>query len=125
MTTTKQQQVRAYVDDSRIVIQAPYRLKDTIKALPGARWNALRRQWSVPATPGAARAVVEALTSHGLRYTEEFHAFISQAQVCEMIKELPKSQLPPIPLTKTKPWHHQTQGVWFMAKIFGDKVQNG
>ena len=99
----------ATLDGDRIRLATPFRLKDLVKSLPGARWDAARKTWSVPATPAAAGAAVEALTPHGLEPTEPIAALAQAAVAGIAIKAAADGELTPA-RSRTTPWHHQTQG---------------
>ncbi|MDY7011569.1 MAG: SNF2-related protein, partial [Planctomycetota bacterium] len=115
-TTTRTDEVSATIDGDRIRIKTPYRLKDVVKALPGARWDAKSRTWRVPATPAAALAVVKALNEHGPHIDEDIHAM---AETCIRAEEIKDAEsLPPIPITKTHPWKHQVEAFWFVAELW-------
>lgn len=50
--------------DDRIVVISDYRLKDNIKAVPGARWDVHRRIWTIPRTWPACLALRAELGSY-------------------------------------------------------------
>ena len=104
-------QCSASIDGQRIRLATPFRLKELVKQLPGARWDAAARVWSVPATPSAAAAAVAALTPHGLSAEQAILDMAAQLAAAKGIKNAVEGdgQLAPPPLTQTKPWHHQVQ----------------
>lgn len=57
---------RVEVQGGRIIIHTPYELKDVVKAIPGARWDAASKTWSVPSSPMSAVSVFTALRPYGL-----------------------------------------------------------
>lgn len=99
------------IQNNRIQIQAPYALKDQVKALPGARWDPKLRIWHVPATPAAAKSICEFRDKFLPSIDpipDEILALAKKACICEFIKQSKK--LKPPPSTKIKPWKHQIQG---------------
>lgn len=120
---TQEQSVSAVIDGDRIRIRTPYRLKNLVKTLPGARWDAKTKTWHVPATPAAAMAVIKALNVHGVSADKDIHTMAETYVRAEEIKDA--ESLPPIPITKTHPWKHQTTAFWFMMHLFGDEVNHG
>lgn len=117
--------IAVMVVEDRIFIRAPFTLKDTLKALPGARWNAGARVWTVPATVGGANAVLRALKPHGLEdVPPEIEALVGKAADAAAVKDAAEGTLQGYG-SKTEPWHHQVQAFHFMLKTFGDEVRHG
>ena len=111
MTTATTFSITATIDGGRIRLSTPFRLKDRVKALPGARWDARRRQWHVPATPAAAKAVCELVGDAASLAVREL---AERADLVAGIKGRPED-LEPIPNARTKPWTHQLIGYHMIA----------
>ena len=99
----------ATLDNGRIRLRTPFRMKDAVKALPGARWDPRERIWTVPATPAGAKAVCDLLSGTG-SIPDEIMSLAAKAFIGESIKTACEHQLDPPPYTKIKPWPHQNQG---------------
>lgn len=104
------------VVEDRIHIRAPFSLKETLKALPGARWNAIARAWTVPATVGGANAVLDALRPCGLDdVPPEIEAMVARAADAAAVKDAAEGELAGF-ASRTRPWHHQTQATTLIAQ---------
>ena len=112
--------VTAELDGDRIRLHTPFALKDVVKGLPGARWDAMTKTWHVPATATSAQEVLVRLSQHGLVMDQAVADLAARQSGATAIRD--SKTLPPIPKTKTAAWEHQVQAFWFMAHIFGDKI---
>ena len=82
-------------------IRSPFEAKDAIKSLPGARWNAGKRVWTMPATRTAAANLANAFTQEGA--LEGDCAFWAKLAV--------NQQEPEFKHLTTTPWAHQVEAV--------------
>jgi SNF2 family DNA or RNA helicase len=95
-----------------VAARTPYGLKDRLKAVPGARWNARAASWEYPATPMVAaqlRLVLPEAVLDGA--VEQLLAEAEAALGAQVHKTA--TDLEPIPLTATLPWRHQLQAYRF------------
>lgn len=116
MTTTLTAPVRTVIaraSGKGILLQAPYDLKETLKTLPGIRWDPSLKVWVLNETPGHARAVRDTLRSCGLKVMANA-AFSDLLEVFEAPMPA-NTALRPIPVTKQipSPWPHQVEAFWF------------
>ena len=112
--------VRLQVVDGRIRVRSPYRYKDALKGLPGARWNATERAWEVPAGPDMARRLQALFRSEVVDADQEFGRLAQAAVAIEragQYKEADGDELPDIPCTKTRAWGHQKKAYWFALNL--------
>ena len=82
-------------------IRSPFEAKDAIKSLPGARWNAGKRVWTMPATRTAAANLANAFTQEGA--LEGDCAFWAKLAV--------NQQEPEFKHLTTTPWGHQVEAI--------------
>jgi hypothetical protein len=107
--------------DDRIGITAPFEFKDAIKALPGARWDKVRKQWHIPATPAAAGELVSMLDRTGVQLSERVAALAAEHHARPVTREI-LDETTPLPnlawsaWTKSDPWSHQRRGLVFMSE---------
>lgn len=80
-------------------IRSAFEHKDTIKALPGARWNAGKRVWTMPATRTAAANLASAFNSH-VEGDREYWAKLATNQHKPTLTDL-----------TTEPWGHQVEAI--------------
>jgi len=107
-----------FVRDNRLCLSTSYQLKELCKTIPGARWDAALKCWTYPATPGAASSIRQAFPNEQTAWSEEATGLVRQAEEIVSAQSVKQAEiLPEIPLTKTKPWHHQKQAFWFAEKL--------
>lgn len=100
----------------RLTMRTPFRYKEICKALAGVHWEPDMRVWHVPATPGAAVAVVAALAEHGAVISDDVHELIRRGGQAERLRAIGPEDMAPIPLTVGTPWHHQVRGFHMLVK---------
>lgn len=108
--------VAVTVEDDRIHVRSPFRLKDVCKSVPAARWNNKKKCWTYPASPTSAMAVRQAFLGNPVTYDARFGELVAEADrqaEAQVHKSTALADLPPIPLTKTEPWEHQLQAFHF------------
>ena len=103
----------------------PFTLRDTLKALPGARaerdWAKAFIGWSYPLSPVSAAALV-ALFPDAQRDAEVDTLIAAHGQQ-ERAQQHKVADTPPdIPLVKTTPWRHQARAFWYVVELWGDKA---
>jgi len=74
----------AKVVGRRIVVTAPFALKDKLKSIPSRRWDGEIRAWCYPATAGAAYGILHAIP--GVEGDEAFRGLVAQAEEGEGIR---------------------------------------
>lgn len=120
--TDDRKTVRIRVDDEsdRILVDGDtWQIKDTLKALPGARWNKAAKCWTYPATVAAA-AEIRANLSGVVRARSDstFADLIRKAdETHEAATHKTADDLPPIPKSATDAWNHQRQAFWFSKPL--------
>jgi len=80
-------------------IRSPFEAKDAVKALPGAKWNAGKRVWTMPATRTAATNL-QAAFNGSLEADQGFWAKLSPIESAPTFADL-----------TTKPWGHQVEAI--------------
>lgn len=102
------------VDGGRIAVRAPFRFKDDLKAIPGARWDAARKMWTYPESPAVGRALAAVLGANvpdGV-----LGALLGQARREDAAAAALKNDgrdLPEIPGLAGTSWPHQRAGYWW------------
>ncbi len=94
----------------RVVVRAPFALKETLKAIAGRRWDPKSKAWTYPATPHAAASLLDAIGPEHLERDHGVEELLVKAQAerdAAMIQVASEADLEPIPRTKTSPWLHQ------------------
>lgn len=110
--------VKVRVDGDKIRIASPYRLKDTIKAIPGAAWDKQQRTWTLPATPTAATRLTDALNGEQKRGSRDFVDLLERGREAEQAATHKTADtLPDVAHSKTSAWHHQRQAFWFAREL--------
>jgi hypothetical protein len=101
----------------RIWIRTPFALKDSVKALPGARWDKVMKRWHIPATPHAAGSLWTLCARVGgvdaddsVRALFEAHSVSAGAQA---FKRCRIDDVPPVDWLRTDPWEHQRRAIHF------------
>ena len=96
------------VEGSRLLVRTPFTLKESCKAVPGARWDKLRRAWSYPATIHSARNLDATFQQDMPVWSTEAKALLTDGAVIDhAAAHKTTDDLPPIPKTKLTPWLHQ------------------
>ena len=109
-------QIKVY--QGRILVRAPFEMKDKLKELPTARWMPQYKCWSFSQTPNVAYQLDNLLGAY--QADKQFQCLLDQslqqveAQVAKTSKDLP-----PIPCVKRPPWEHQKACFWFVANLWG------
>jgi len=103
------------VNDGRIAIKSHYRHKDTCKSIPGARWNANKRQWTYPESPSSALAIIDAFTGVGIDSDERFDRLCDEGEEMRAAAAHKEAtELPAVPGLNKDAWLHQRQAFWFL-----------
>jgi hypothetical protein len=103
--------------NSRIYVKAPFEMKDTLKNIPTARWEARHRMWSFAATPSAAQkldALSPDITDDKFRDLLDQSFNIGSAEIFKDQDDLPQPEL-----RKNDSWKHQLQAYHFVARLWG------
>ena len=95
-----------------VAARTPYGLKDRLKAVPGARWNARAASWEYPATPTVAAQLRLVLPEAVLDQAVE-QLLVDAETAAGAQAHKTADDLEPIPLTATQPWRHQLRAYRF------------
>jgi SNF2 family DNA or RNA helicase len=94
-------------EPGRIHVRTPFSLKDVVKMLPGGRWDPNAKAWHYPATPAAARNLIEAIGEHRLDLDWRVQALADEARrEDDALKHKFAEDLPEIP-GRMPAWLHQ------------------
>jgi hypothetical protein len=110
-------QVEIKVVGSRIYINAPFEMKDTLKNIPTARWESRHRMWSFAATPSAAQkldALSPDITDDKFRDLLDQSFNIGSAEIFKDQDDLPQPEC-----RKNDSWNHQLAAYWFVTTLWG------
>jgi len=104
--------VAVFLDDDRIVIKSPFKLKDKIKKIPGATWDPTRKAWTVAATVFGAKAVDVNLAMMSIAF--DLDAGVEALATADLItansiREV-QDTLPGPSNVRTVPMKHQVRG---------------
>lgn len=109
--------------DNKVCISTGYELRSLCASIPGAKWNKDQKCWSCAATISSARAVLDAFRGTPCKADQAFRDLVKvakqQAEVAEQLRAHDATGLPPIPLTRTKPWAHQVRAYHFLYPLQG------
>lgn len=108
--------VRVVVDGLRIVVRSPFRLRDTLKAVPGGHWDENLRAWTYPATAGAADALAAVLRGETVDADSQIAALRDVTREADARKRTLDDQLPEPP-SRTKAWTHQARAYHFARDL--------
>jgi hypothetical protein len=112
----RQAQVKVY--QGRILVRAPFELKDKLKDIPTARWIPQYKCWSYSPTPTIAFRLDNLLGTY--KSDKQFEDLLEQSfQQAEAQAAKSADDLPEIPCTKTPAWKHQKQAFWFVVNLWG------
>lgn len=108
----------------KFCLRAPYSksLISTLKSIDGKKWNPTNRTWGYPASPASAYAIDTTLRADNYQYIadEGFREALERFKALSNVIQEDNNDPPEIPKYKTKPFKHQREAFWRMAKIFGD-----
>lgn len=111
---------RISAGDNRIAVRTDYAYKEVCKSIPGARWDAVGKAWTYPATPSAARAIHLAFPGQATVWSEDAAALLLEAErIAEAAAHKTAEDLPDVPQMKTPAWQHQKRGFWFVVSVWG------
>jgi len=99
---------RYAIQDGQILLYAPYEKRQKAASLPGARWNPIRKCWSLPATPATWQAVVTAFPL----LSNEDNKLVSMLRARQEVRSRPTATTPDYPY-QTPPWRHQVEATRF------------
>lgn len=111
----------------RIGIRSPFRIKDEVKALPTARWDAEAKQWHVLTSEAAVEQLKRLADANGLAFAHDdaCGVLLDQARAAHRArvaaKSLSDTQLPELP-GKTPAWHHQKRAFLFARERRGSML---
>ena len=109
-------QIKVY--GGRILVRAPFELKDKLKEIPTGRWIPQYKCWSYNPTPTIAFQLDNLLNTY--QSDEQFEELLDQAfSISEAQTKKDADDLPQIPCTKHPAWRHQCQAFWFVANLWG------
>lgn len=100
--------------NGKLLVKAPFHLKDELKALPASRWDKPNKAWAYPATVGAARNLkgladrhrAEGLVATGDAGLQALLRMVKAQDEAQAIKQHVCSEACP-------KWHHQQVAVQF------------
>lgn len=100
------------------MVRAPYECKDTLKYIPGARWNPQTRMWQFPMSGSVAGELNDALLKYNCDMDK---GFLDLVEVSRIIKESAglkeDENLEQPEVRKTEAWKHQRCGYHFAMSI--------
>jgi len=108
----------ARVQGSLLLVDSPFEAKETLKAIPEARWNAKHRAWTYPATIQHLVMLKRAL-GDALRLDATAQRLVNEARAAKAAEreaaqhKSDASEAPDIPHLKTRAWRHQRQAFAF------------
>lgn len=116
---------RLSVVGDRVHAKTPFRLKDAVKAVPGARWDKTAKAWTYPATTSAALALRDALSGTiTVRSDEAFADLYRRAAAAATnataAKDAAAENLDAVPNVGTtgyEHWDHQRRSYWFARDL--------
>jgi SNF2 family DNA or RNA helicase len=96
--------------DCEFILQSGFKDKDTIKGIPGRRWNASDKTWRFPATGNAAAGIVAAFGAENIRCDAEFKKLAKIARgnaELQAVKEATGLPQPELRAKDSWPWQLQ------------------
>jgi len=106
------------VYQGRILVRAPFELKDKLKEIPTARWMPQYKCWSYSPTPVTALKLDTILGTY--KADNQFKELLNKAfSISEAQTKKDADDLPDIPCTKYPAWRHQKQAFWFVVNLWG------
>ncbi|OPY90558.1 MAG: hypothetical protein A4E73_02402 [Syntrophaceae bacterium PtaU1.Bin231] len=97
---------------------SPFRFKDVLKGISGARWNRDARCWEWPFTGTVARELAERIgTFLDMKDLEMLIAHAKGLIAAEQVKRAADGDVPPVPSEKTRSWTHQARAYWFAHNL--------
>ena len=110
----------ASIRNDQICLQTPFAYKEVCKSILGARWKPEWKCWAYPAACGTAMSIVEAFPPKLFSADAAFTELLKEYEALTAVQAVKTAEvLPPIPITKTEPWHHQTRCFWHVVKLLG------
>jgi hypothetical protein len=107
-----------FLVDDRLAVRTSFHLKDLCKSILGARWDKDLKVWTYPATPHAARAVLECFPPERHVWSADAAKLLVEADaILRAAAEKAKDDLAPIPHTRTTPWKHQVRAFNFCSQL--------
>ena len=98
---------------SRLIVKAPFELRDVCKGIDGRRWDPESKCWHYPATTAAAESIFSAFSAYHMAIDPSAQAFFdgaSKAAAAADSDPHTTMALEDIPLVKIPPWRHQRLG---------------
>lgn len=110
--------VQAIVNKNFILVKSDYKYADLCRSIPSGKWHKEKKLWYYPYSESMCKAVIEAFESvENKDIAQEILDAATNLVKAQEIKS--KEDLPPIPLTKKKPWLHQLRTFWFSQNLSG------
>jgi hypothetical protein len=106
--------------ERRICVRSPFKYKDLMKGLSGARWAGSVKAWTYPATLTCAANIEDALSRapDPVSFDQEFQTLVDQRTVVAEAQTLKSAEdLPDVPNSKTSAWLHQRQAYHFASQL--------
>jgi SNF2 family DNA or RNA helicase len=112
-------------DDGEIAVQAPFAMKDALKATPGARWSPEHRRWMYPATPQGLMNIGDTVKQAGdTLYSngEDFHDLYEGMMwmpAADIVRSMSDDEIrtqllaDPLPDSPQTAWLHQVRAFYF------------
>ncbi len=110
------------VAGNNITVESTYVFKTYLDTVPGGRWDRAKGLWLFPRSSLTAGAIWDAARLSGSRIMADadFRELLGNYRAGDARGQLKVStDLPAIPVTKTKPWGHQLQAYWFCRDLHG------
>lgn len=110
--------VEVTIENGRIYVRSPFKLKDMLKEIPTAKWDGISKRWNYTAAPLVALALAERLGATG---DDQFVALVKQATVQRAENAAVKraNNLPQPEVRKLDAWNHQLQAYHFSRNKTG------
>lgn len=112
----------ARVQGSLLLVDSPFEAKETLKAIPEARWNGKHRAWAYPVSIQHLIMLKRAL-GDALRLDATAQRLVNEARASKAAEQQAAqhkndtSEAPDIPHLKTSAWRHQRQAFAFANSL--------
>lgn len=117
-TRSKGRIALTFCQDVTVQVRSPFSFKDTLKGIPGARWNKEERCWEYAFTATVAKELAEALgTFLPMADLERLLAQAKGLVAAAQVKAVAAEDVPPVPNEGTRSWTHQARAYWFAHSL--------
>ncbi len=106
----------ASVEGGRIVLRAPFRLKELCKSIPARQWSPKLKAWTYPASPATARTIAARFPDCSFG-SDVVQLLVRADQRDAAATARDDDDPPPIPITVTDPWDHQLRAYNFAKDL--------